>query len=153
LQALFSHIPGLKVVMPATPYDAKGLLISSIEDENPVIFIDDRWLYNLEGEVPEEVYRIPIGKSIIRRKGKDITIVATSYMMWEALEAAKILEKEKIDSEIIDLRSVYPIDRNLLLESVKKTGRLLVADAAWKTGGVAAEISALVSEEAFAFLK
>jgi pyruvate dehydrogenase E1 component beta subunit len=153
LQALFSHIPGLKVVMPATPYDAKGLLISSIEDENPVVFIDDRWLYNIEGEVPEKIYRVPIGKGVIRKKGKDITIAATSYMMWQALEAAKILEKEKIDLEVIDLRSIYPLDENLLLESVKKTGRFLIADAAWKTGGVAAEISALVSQEAFTFLK
>jgi len=153
LQALFSHIPGLKVVMPATPYDAKGLLISGIEDENPVVFIDDRWLYNIEGEVPNEMYRIPIGKGLIRKKGKDITIVATSYMMWQALEAAESLKEKNIVAEVIDLRSIFPLDKELLLESVKKTGRIIIADAAWKTGGVAAEVSALISEEAFGFLK
>jgi pyruvate dehydrogenase E1 component beta subunit len=153
LQAMFMHVPGLKVVMPSTPYDAKGLLIASIEDNNPVIYIDDRWLYNHVGEVPEELYSVPIGKGIIRREGKEATVVATSYMVCEAIKAAEKMEKEGIDVEVIDIRSVKPLDKNLLLESVKKTGRLVIADASWKTCGVAAELSALVAEEAFAHLK
>ena len=146
LQAMFTHIPGLKVVMPSTPYDAKGILVASIEDDNPVVYIDDRWLYNFEGEVPEELYSIPIGKGIVRRGGKDVTVVATSYMVHEAMEAAEILEKEGIAMEIVDLRSLKPLDENLLFESVRKTGRLVVADGGWKTCGIAAEISAHVAE-------
>lgn len=153
LQALFAHIPGLKVVMPSTPYDAKGLLISSIKDDNPVVFIDDRWLYNNVGEVPEEIYSIPIGSGVVKKKGKDVTVAATSYMVLEANKAASILEKEKIDIEVIDLRSIKPMDENLLFESVKKTGRLVVADGGWKTCGVGAEISALVTEKVFTYLK
>lgn len=153
LQAIFTHIPGLKVVMPATPYDAKGLLVAAIEDDNPVIYIDDRWLYEYEGEVPEEIYRVPIGKGIARRKGKDITIVASSYMILEASKAAENLEKEGIDVEIIDLRSLKPLDETLLFESIKKTGRLVIADGGWKTCGVAAEISALIVSDAFEHLK
>lgn len=146
IQAMFMHIPGLKVVMPTTPYDAKGLLIASVEDENPVIYIDDRWLYNYAGEVPEELYSIPIGKGIIRRKGKDVTVAATSYMVYEAIKAAEDLEEEGIDAEVVDLRSIKPLDENLLFESVKKTGRLVIADGSWKTSGVSAEISARVAE-------
>ncbi len=153
LQAVFTHIPGLKVVMPSTPYEAKGLLVASIEDDNPVIFIDDRWLYDEVGEVPEEVYSIPLGKGIIRRIGKDITLVATSYMVTEATKAAASLEKDGIDVEIIDPRSLKPLDENLLLESVKKTGRLVIADAGWKTGGVGAELAALITEKAFRHLR
>lgn len=153
LQAMFTHIPGLKVVMPSTPYDAKGLLIASIKDDNPVVFIDDRWLYDHEGEVPEELYSTPIGKGIIRRRGKDVTLVATSYMVSPAIEAAQHLEKEGISAEVIDLRSLKPLDETLLLESVRKTGRLVTADGGWKTCGVGAEISALVAEKAFEYLK
>lgn len=154
LQAIFMHIPGLKVVMPSTPYDAKGLLVASIEDNNPVIYIDDRWLYDYEGEVPEELYSIPIGKGVIRRKGKDITIVGISYMAVEACIAAEKLDKEGIDAEIIDLRSLKPLDENLLFKSVKKTGRLVVVDGGWKTCGMCAEISARVVESGiFNYLK
>ncbi|MCK4721701.1 MAG: alpha-ketoacid dehydrogenase subunit beta, partial [Dehalococcoidia bacterium] len=153
LQSMFTHIPGLKVVMPSTPYDAKGLLIASTRDDNPVVFIDDRWLYDYEGEVPEELYSTPIGKGIIRRGGKDITLVATSYMVTQAIEAAQHLEKEGISAEVIDLRSLKPLDETLLLESVRKTGRLVTADGGWKTCGVGAEISALVAEKAFEYLK
>ena len=153
LQAMFSHIPGLKVVMPSTPYDAKGLLIASIEDDNPVIYIDDRWLYNYMGEVPEEIYSIPLGKGVIRRKGSNITLVATSYMVIEAIKAAESLERDGIDVEIIDPRSLKPLDENLLIESVKKTGRLIIADAGWKMCGVGAELAALVAEKAFEYLK
>ena len=153
LQAMFTHIPGLKVVMPSTPYDAKGLLVASIEDDNPVIYIDDRWLYEHVGEVPEELYSVPIGEGVVRREGKDVTVAATSYMVSEAAKAAASLEKEGIDVEVIDLRSLKPLDEVLLFQSVKKTGRLVIADAGWKTCGVGAEISALVTERAFGYLK
>lgn len=152
-QSLFAHIPGLKVVMPSTPYDAKGLMIAAIRDDNPVIYIDDRWLYNVEGYVPEKIYSVPIGKGTIRRKGKDLTIVSVSYMMVEAMKAALILWKEGIDAEVVDLRSVKPIDAELVCESVRKTGRLVIADGGWKTCGLAAEVSALAMENVFEFLK
>jgi pyruvate/2-oxoglutarate/acetoin dehydrogenase E1 component len=151
--ALFAHVPGLKVVMPSNPYDAKGLMISSIRDDNPVIYIDDRWLYEQEGEVPKEKYSIPIGKAIIRKKGKDATLVAASYMVVESLKAAEVLEREGIDMEIIDLRSIKPLDESLIFESIRKTGRLIIADGGWKTGGIAAEIAALISEKMFRYLK
>lgn len=151
--AMFAHIPGLKVVMPSTPYDAKGLMIEAIRDPNPVVFIDDRWLYGNEEIVPEEMYSVEIGKGIIRKKGKDITLVATSFMACESMKAVLKLEKEGIDVEFIDPRTVKPIDEDLILKSVKKTGRLVIADGGWKTCGLAAEISAMVSESVFEYLK
>ena len=153
LHALFAHIPGLKVVMPATPYDSKGLMVSAIRDNNPVIFIDDRWLYNIEEVVPEELYSVPIGKGIIRKEGKDVTIVATSYMVQEALKAVSSLENENINAEIVDLRTIKPMDTALIFESVKKTGRVVIADGGWKTCGLAAEISAQISENILEYLK
>lgn len=153
IHALFAHIPGLKVVMPSTPYDAKGLMISAIKDDNPVVYIDDRWLYNLEGDVPEEVYSVPIGKGIVRKRGKDVTLVSISYMVVESLRAAEAVERDGIDIELIDLRSIKPIDERIIFESVEKTGRLIIVDAAWKTCGVAAEIAALVAENVFDKLK
>lgn len=153
IQAIFSHIPGLKVVMPSTPYDAKGLLISAVQDGNPVIYIDDRWLYEEKGDVPEEIYSVPIGKGIVRKEGKDITIVAVSYLVPEAVKVVKELEKEGISAEVIDLRSVKPWDKEIIFDSVRKTGRLVVADTGWETGGVSAEISAVVSKELFGELK
>lgn len=153
LQALFSHVPGLKVVMPSNPYDAKGLMISAIKDNNPVIFIDDRWLYNMKSVVPESMYSVPIGKGLIKKGGKDLTIVATSYMVNKGLDAAAELEKEGWSAEVIDLRTVHPLDEKIVLESVKKTGRLIVADAAWKFCGIGGEIIATVTEKAFGYLK
>jgi len=153
LQAMYAHIPGLKVVMPSTPHDVKGLLVASVYDDNPVLFIDDRWLYQFEGNVPEELYSEPIGKGVIRKEGKDVTIVATSYMVHEALEASSILEKENIGVEVIDLRSLKPMDEELLFESVEKTGRVVITDGGWKTCGIAAEVSALIVENAFGYLK
>jgi len=153
LQAMFMHVPGLKVVMPSTPYDAKGLLIASIQDDNPVIYIDDRWLYEEVGEVPEELYAVPIGQGIVRREGRDVTVVATSYMVSESNKASEGLEKEGIEVEVVDLRSLKPLDEGLVFESVKKTGRLVVADGGWKTCGVGAEISALVASNTFKYLK
>jgi len=149
LQAMFMHIPGLKVVMPSTPYDAKGLLIAAVRDGNPVMYIDDRWLYEEEGDVPEEMYDVPIGRAAVRRTGRDVTIVATSYMAAQAVSAAPRLEAEGIDAELIDLRTLKPWDRETVFTSVRKTGRLVIADAAWKTGGAAAEIAAVVAEELF----
>jgi len=153
LQALFAHIPGLKVVMPTTPFDAKGLLISSIEDDNPVIFIEHRWLYNISGEVPEEIYTVPLGKARVARAGSDITIVATSYMVLESLRAAEILMADGVDAEVVDIRTLKPLDKNLILASVQETGRLMVVDTGWKFGGFGAEIVAEIAEESFSDLK
>ena len=149
LQVFFSHVPGLKVMMPATAYDAKGLLLASLKEKETVISIEHRLLYETETPVPEEPYIIPLGKGDIKRKGQDITIVAFSYMVKEALEAAKILAQEKVNVEIIDPRCTSPLDINLILESVRKTGRLLVTDTSWTSYGVSAEICARVCEEAF----
>jgi pyruvate/2-oxoglutarate/acetoin dehydrogenase E1 component len=151
--ALFSHIPGLKVVMPSTAYDAKGLMIAAIRDENPVIYIDDRWLYRHEDVVPEELYEVEIGKGAVRKKGKDLTLISASYMAFESMKAARELAKEGIDAECIDLRTVKPLDEELLLESVRKTGRAVIVDGAWKTCGMSAEVSALLSEKGFNYLK
>lgn len=153
LHALFSHIPGLKVVMPATPYDAKGLMISAIKDDNPVVYVDDRWLHNLEGPVSQEIYEVPIGKAIVRRKGDDATLVAVSHMVHNAMEAASELAKQGVETEVLDIRTIKPLDQELILDSVRKTGRLVVADGGWKTCGVAAEISCMVFEEAFDAMK
>ena len=145
-QAIFTHIPGLKLVLPSTPYDAKGLLVASVEEDNPVVYIDDRWLYQHVGEVPEELYSVPIGKGVVRREGKDATVLASSYLVYEAVRASENLEKESIGVEVVDLRSLKPLDENLLFASVKKTGRLVVVDSGWKTGGVTAEVSARIAE-------
>jgi pyruvate dehydrogenase E1 component beta subunit len=153
VHAWFMHVPGLKVVMPSTPYDAKGLLIASVRDENPVLYIDDRWLYDDVGEVPEDPYEVPIGKAIVRRAGCDATVVATSFMAREAMTAAAELEKKGIDLEVIDLRSLKPFDKHLILTSLQKTGRLLAADTGWLTCGVGAEIAALAAGEGYAYLK
>lgn len=153
LQALFSHIPGLKVVMPSNAYDAKGMLISAIQDNNPVIFIEHRWLHNLSGFVPEEMYKVPIGKAKIVSLGNDFTIVATSYMVIEAVKVANFLKSQGISVEVIDVRTLKPFDDSLVLNSVKKTGRLLVLDTGYYTGGFAGEIISRVSEKAFNSLK
>lgn len=146
IHSIFSHIPGIKVVMPSTPYDAKGLLISSIRENGPVVFIDDRWLYPLTGHVPEEMYEVPLGTGAIHRQGKDVTIIATSWMVHESLEAAELVEKDGIEVEIVDVRSLKPLDDELILSSVKKTGRVVIADAGWRSCGFAAEIAARISE-------
>ena len=153
LQAMFMHIPGLKVVMPATAYDAKGLLIGAVNDGNPVLYIDERWLYAENGHVPEEMYSVPIGTAAVRRQGRDVTIVATSIMVKESLAAAEVLSREGIDCEVIDLRSIKPWDRDTILQSVARTRRLVIADAAWHTCGVAAEIAATIGVDAFGLLR
>ena len=153
MQSVFAHIPGLKVVMPTTPKDAKGLLISAIRDDNPVIFMEHRWLYYAVDHVPEEPYTIPIGKSNIIRTGDNITIIATSWMVVEALRAAEILGKKGISVEIVDPRSLSPLDDNLLVESVNKTGHCIVVDYDWLHCGFSAEVAARISEQCFENLK
>ena len=153
LQAWFGHIPGLKVVMPATPYDAKGLMIASVEDNNPVIFLEHRWLHGIVGPVPEGRYQVPIGRAHIYRQGTDITIAATSYMTLEAYRASEALATKGISAEVVDIRTVRPLDTTMVLDSVRKTGRLLVVDTGWKTLGLGAEVLAQVSEQAFSYLK
>jgi pyruvate dehydrogenase E1 component beta subunit len=149
LHSMFMHVPGLKTVMPATPADAKGLLLAAVDDPNPVLYIDDRWLYGLTGEVPEEVYRTPIGEAAVRRAGRDVTIVGISWMAAQALDAAEELAEQGIDAEVIDLRSLKPWDQPRVLESARKTGHVIVADPGWRTAGASAEIAATIAAEAF----
>lgn len=153
LQAWFAHVPGLKVVMPANAHDAKGLLVSSIEDDNPVMFLEHRWLYNISGLVPEGLYRVPLGHGRVVVEGGDVTIVAYSYMTVEAYRAARMLAEVGVRAEVVDLRTLRPWDEVLVLESVRKTGRLIVADTGWTTGGFGAEVVARVVEAAFDALK
>jgi pyruvate/2-oxoglutarate/acetoin dehydrogenase E1 component len=151
--SLFMHIPGLFVAAPATPYDAKGLLIEAVKNDNPVIFVEHKRLYNTKGMVPEESYRIPFGQAEVKRAGRDVTVFATHALVLSALEAAEEAAQDGIDVEVIDPRTLAPLDKDTLLASVKKTGRLLVADEDNKTCGVAAEVSAIVAEEAIDYLK
>jgi pyruvate/2-oxoglutarate/acetoin dehydrogenase E1 component len=153
LHSLFSHIPGLKVIAPSNAYDVKGLLISAIRDPNPVVFIDDRWLYGKEDFVPEEIYELPIGKAVIRNEGADVTLVSSSFLASESYLVVEMLKKEGISVELIDLRSIKPLDMELINSSVLKTGRLLIVDGSWKTNSIASEISASVNETLFKKLK
>jgi len=153
MHGTFAHIPGLKVVMPTTPYDAKGMLISAIRDNNPVIVLEHRWLYWQEGNVPEEPYTVPLNKALLIRPGKHITVIATSWLNVEALHAAKILARRGIEVEIIDLRSASFIDMELISMSIKKTGCCVVADNDWTYCGLGAEISASVAENCFDTLR
>jgi pyruvate dehydrogenase E1 component beta subunit len=152
LEAFFTHIPGLKVVLPSTPHDAKGLLKSALRDPNPVVFIEHKLLYNTKGHVPEEEYFIPLGKADIKRSGKDATVVSWSRTVLHALEAAELAGQEGIDVEVIDLRCTVPLDIDTVLTSVRKTGRLVVAHEAHRRAGVGAEIASLVQELAFDYL-
>jgi len=152
LQAWYAHIPGLKVVMPSTPEDAKGLLKSAIRDENPVIFMEDKMMYAQKGPLPEGDYTIPFGQARIHRTGKDATIVCTSSMLYPSLEAAERLAAEGIDVEVIDPRTVSPLDENALIESAIKTGHVLVVDEGYQSFGVTAEIAARIMQGAFDYL-
>ena len=152
LHALFAHIPGLKVVLPTTPQDAKGLLIAAIRDDNPVVFIEHRWLYWATGDVPEEPYAIPLGEASVLREGTDVTVVATSWLNVEALHAAQILERRGVSIEIIDPRTIAPLDEATIVTSVQKTGRCLVADNDWVFCGFSAEVAACVAERCFGSL-
>ncbi len=150
----FVHVPGLKVVMPTSPYDVKGLLVSSIRDDNPVVFIEHKLLYKTKGEVPEELYEIPLGKADIKRSGKDLTIIATGIMVQKSLAAAEELAKEGIDIEIVDPRTLRPLDTETIVGSVKKTGKVLIVHEAVKTGGFGGELAGVIAEsEAFGYLE
>ena len=149
----FAHIPGLKVVLPTTPTDAKGLLISAIRDDGPVIFVEHRWLYWQEQDVPQEFFTVPIGQANIMRRGSDLTVVATSWMNVEALKAADILSRAGIEIEIVDPRTIAPFNDELVVESVEKTGHCIVADNDWLHCGFSAEVAAMVSEKCFGKLK
>lgn len=153
LQSWFAHIPGLKVVMPTTAHDAKGLLLSAIFDDNPVVFLEHRWLHDVEGEVPEGDYRVPIGKAHLLNNGTDITIVSLSYMTIEALHAVEYLQQQGVTCDLIDLRTVNPVDWPLIFNSIRKTGRLIALDTANQTLSIASEIIARVSMEMFHELK
>ncbi len=152
LHAWFSHVPGLKVVLPSTPYDAKGLLKTAIRDDNPVVFFEDKMMYQLKGLVPEEDYTIPFGVADIKRPGTDITIVATSSMVQIALGAAEELEQLGISAEVIDPRTTFPLDKATLIESAKKTSRAIVVDEGYERYGVTAEIASVIADGAFYFL-
>jgi pyruvate/2-oxoglutarate/acetoin dehydrogenase E1 component len=149
LHAWFSHVPGLKVVMPSTPYDAKGLLKTAIRDDNPVVFFEDKMMYKLKGPVPAGDYAIPFGVADIKRKGEDITLVATSSMVQVALEAADLLEAIGISAEVIDPRTMWPLDEKALIESAQKTSRAIVVDEGYERYGVTAEIASVIAEGAF----
>jgi pyruvate dehydrogenase E1 component beta subunit len=153
LENWFVHVPGLKVVMPSTPYDAKGLLISSIRDDNPTIFVEHKLLYRQKGEVPEEPYVIPLSTAEVKREGRDLTLIATSVMVWRSLEAATQLAEEGIDAEVVDPRTLKPLDEMTIVRSVMKTGRVLIVHEACKTGGYGGELAAVVAgSEAFDYL-
>ena len=152
LEAWFMHIPGLKLVQPSTPYDAKGLLKTAIRDDNPVMFIEHKLLYPVQGPVPEDEYLIPFGQADVKRTGSDVTVVATSRMVHRALEAAASLSAEGIDVEVIDPRTLNPLDEESILASVRKTQRLVIAYEAYERGGVGAEIAALVANKALDYL-
>jgi pyruvate dehydrogenase E1 component beta subunit len=152
LEAWFMHVPGLHVAVPSTPYDAKGLLKSAIRGDNPVVFCEHKLLYPLEGEVPEEDYAVPFGVADVKREGEDATVVATLYMIHKALSAAEKLEEDGVSVEVVDPRTLTPLDKQAIIKSVKKTGRLVVVSEDCKTAGVTAEIAAVVAEEALDYL-
>jgi pyruvate dehydrogenase E1 component beta subunit len=152
LHAWTSHIPGLKVVLPSTPYDAKGLLKTAIRDDTPVIFYEDKMMYQLKGPVPEDDYTIPFGVADIKRIGSDITIVATSSMVQVALAAAEMLDTVGISAEVVDPRTMFPLDKETLIESAKKTSRAIVVDEGYERYGVTAELAAVIAEGAFYYL-
>ncbi len=149
LHALVAHVPGLKVVLPATPYDAKGLLKAAIRDDNPVVVFEDKMMFAVKGPVPEEEYVLPLGVADVKRAGEDVTIVATSSMVYVALEAAEALAAEGISAEVVDPRTLAPLDRDTIVASAAKTGRAIVVDEGHRSFGAGAEIAAVISEEAF----
>jgi len=152
LEALFLHIPGLKIVMPSTPYDARGLLKTAIRDDNPVMFIEHKLLYATKGFIPDGEFLIPFGQADVKRKGKDVTVIAISYMVTKALRAAEKLAEEGVDVEVIDLRTLVPLDLETLLQSVRKTNRVVIVHEGCRRGGIGAEITCNIMEEAFDFL-
>jgi pyruvate/2-oxoglutarate/acetoin dehydrogenase E1 component len=153
LEALYYHVPGLKVVMPSTPRDAKGLLKAAIREDDPVVFIEHKLLYMTEGDVPDEEYVIPLGQADVKRSGSDVTLVSWSHMVLKSLQAAEELAAEGISTEVIDLRTLVPMDTTCVLDSVRRTGRLVIAQEAIKRGGVGSDIAATVAEQAFDALR
>ena len=149
LHAWVAHIPGLKVALPATPYDAKGLYKTAIRDDNPTILFEDKMMFTAKGPVPEEEYLIPFGVADVKREGEDVTLIATSSMVYVALDAAKLLEDEGVSAEVVDPRTLVPLDRDALIASAKKTGRVIVIDEGHQSYGASAELAALVAEGAF----
>jgi pyruvate/2-oxoglutarate/acetoin dehydrogenase E1 component len=152
LQAWFSHVPGLKVAIPSTPYDAKGLLKTAIRDDNPVVFFEDKMMYSAKGEVPEGEYTIPFGVADTKKVGTDITLVGTSSMVQVCLRAAELLESVAISAEVVDVRTTAPLDKQMLIESAKKTSRAIVVDEGYERYGVTAEIAAVIADGAFYYL-
>lgn len=153
IQGMLLGVPGLKIVMPSTPYDAKGLLLSAILDNNPVCVFEHRWLMKKDGIVPDGFYRVPLGKGIYRRRGHDVTIVGASHAIELGMQAAGILAADGISAEVVDLRTIKPMDEEIILESLEKTGRIVAVDTAWMKGGVCAEIGCLAAERGFRHLK
>ncbi len=153
LEVWFAHIPGLKVVLPSTPYDAKGLMKSAIRDNNPVIFLEQKFLYSFRGLVPEEEYSLPIGKCDVKRPGEDVTVVTSGYMVWHAMVAAKILADENIDVEVIDVRTISPLDKETIAQSACKTGRVVLVAEACRSYGPTGEWGMVVVENAFDYLQ
>jgi 2-oxoisovalerate dehydrogenase E1 component beta subunit len=152
-EAYFAHTPGLKIVQPATAYDAKGLIKAAIRDDDPVLYFEHKYLYRrVKEELPKEDYIVPIGKAVVRREGRDLSILTYGAMLWTALDAAKTLEAEGIDAEVVDLRTLFPLDEEEILSSVAKTNKALVLHEATRTGGIGAEIAAVLSERCFEFL-
>lgn len=152
VESWFTNVPGLKIVCPSNPYDAKGLLISSVEANDPILFLEHKRLYAVEGEVPDGYYKVPLGKGEIKREGNDVTLVATSLEVGRALEAAEMLSKEGIEVEVIDPRTIRPLDKDIILNSVKKTGRAIIVHEAPKFGGFGGEVAAIIAEEALDYL-
>ena len=152
LHALYMHIPGLKIAIPSTPHAAKGLLNTAIQDNNPVLFIEDKMLYNIKGPVPEDNYMVPFGEAAIKREGRDITIVATFRMVHKALKVAEEVSREGVEIEVIDPQTICPLDKETIINSVKKTGKLITVDEGNKVNGFGSEIAAIVAEEALEFL-
>jgi pyruvate dehydrogenase E1 component beta subunit len=153
IQGLLLGVPGLKIVMPGTPYDAKGLMLASVLDPNPVLIFEHRWLMRMEGVVPEGFYTVPLGKGVYRRQGSDLTIVGTSHILDLAVRAVDRVKKMGITADVIDLRTIKPLDEEIVLESLNKTGKILVVDTGWVMGGVCAEICCLAAEKGFHALK
>ena len=153
LEAWLTHIPGLKVVMPSTPANVKGLFLSSVRDDNPIIFVENRMLYNMKGDCPEGEYIVPLGKANIRKEGSDVTIISWSRMVHTSLAAASLLEKDGISCEVIDLQTLVPLDKATIIYSIKKTGKAVIVHEAVKTSGFGAEVAAIISDEAFSYLK
>lgn len=153
IQGLLTYLPGIKVVMPATAYDAKGLLITAFQDKNPVVILEHRWLYDKTGFVPEGSYMVPIGKASVCRHGDDLTIVASSLMVHEAMKAATQLQEQDISVEVIDVKTIKPLDLQTIVSSVQKTGKILIADYGHRFGGLAAEVAACIAEQCFTSLR